>query len=65
MRKLIEDTLKLLEPEIKYTDDAINLVERTIAQESAYGKYRRQIGGGPALGISQIEPDTFNDLVKT
>lgn len=60
MRKLVEDTLKSFG---YYTPDAANLILGTIAQESAYGKYRRQIGGGPALGIAQMEPNTFNDIV--
>ena len=63
MRKLVEDTLKLLDPEIKYTQNAAELCLGTIAQESAYGKYRKQIGGGPGLGIVQMEPETFNDCV--
>jgi hypothetical protein len=64
MRKLVEDTLRLLEPEIKYTQDAANLLLGTAAQESAYGKFRKQIGGGPALGIFQMEPNTFKDIVE-
>lgn len=63
MRTLVKDTLKQLEPEIKYSLDAENLILGTIAQESAYGKYRRQLGGGPALGITEMEPATFNDIL--
>ena len=63
MRQLVEDTLKQLDPVVKYTQDAAELCLGTIAQESAYGKYRKQIGGGPGLGIVQMEPDTFNDCV--
>jgi hypothetical protein len=62
MRKLVEDTLKELEPEIKYSQNAVELILGTGAQESAYGKYVRQIGGGPALGKFQMEPETFNDI---
>lgn len=36
----------------------------TAAQESHLGKYRKQIGGGPALGIFQMEPTTFHDIVN-
>jgi hypothetical protein len=61
MRKLVEETLKAFG---YYTPDSANLVLGTIAQESAYGKYHRQIGNGPALGIAQMEPNTFNDIVK-
>ena len=63
MRKLVHDTLIALEPEIKYSLNAENLVLGTIAQESAYGKYREQLGSGIAKGICQIEPDTFNDII--
>lgn len=47
-----------------YSSDARELLMGTCAQESALGKYRRQIGGGPALGIFQMEPATFHDIVK-
>ena len=60
MRKLVENTLKEFG---YYTPDSANLVLGTIAQESAYGKYRKQLGNGPALGIAQMEPNTFNDIV--
>lgn len=63
IRKLVHETLKQLEPEIPYSMDTENLICGTIAQESAYGKYRRQIGGGPALGIPQMEPATFHSIV--
>jgi len=61
MRELVETTLKELG---KYSPDAVNLILGTIAQESHYGKYRKQLGEGPALGICQIEPDTFNDCIS-
>lgn len=34
----------------------------TCAKESAMGTYLHQIGGGPALGIFQTEPDTHRDV---
>jgi len=34
----------------------------TAAQESHLGVFRRQLNGGPALGIFQMEPATYNDL---
>jgi hypothetical protein len=40
--------------------DATNLLLGTFAQESKLGQYLTQIGGGPALGIGQIEPATNN-----
>ena len=63
IRELVHETLKQLEPEIPYSMDAENRICGTIAQESAYGNYRRQIGGGPALGIVQMEPNTFCDII--
>lgn len=63
MRTLVRGTLHALEPEIKYSIEAENLICGTGAQESAYGKYRKQING-PALGIIQMEPATFNDIVN-
>lgn len=39
------------------------LLFMTAAHESRF-EYRTQIGGGPALGFYQIEPDTYHDLVK-
>lgn len=61
MRALVEKTLADFG---YYTPDSANLILGTIAQESAYGKYRKQLGSGPALGICQMEPATFNDIVK-
>lgn len=60
MRTLVEKTLTDFG---YYTHDSANLILGTIAQESAYGKYRKQING-PALGICQMEPETFNDICK-
>lgn len=51
--------------EIKvYSEDAVNLLLGTAAQESDFGEYIRQLGGGPARGIFQIEPETFNYLLN-
>ena len=46
IRELVHETLKQLEPEIPYSMDAENLICGTIAQESAYGNYRRQRTNG-------------------
>lgn len=62
MRKLVEDTLKALDPEIPFSEDAVNHVWGTGAHESAGWKYRKQMGNGPALGYFQVEPATFNDI---
>ena len=64
MKELIEDTLNKLSPEIPFSEDAVNLVWGTGAHESAGFKYRKQLGGGPALSYFQIEPNTFNDIVS-
>ena len=45
-----------------YSKAAEDLVAGTIAQESRMGEFIKQIGGGPALGICQMEPATHNDL---
>lgn len=37
---------------------AVNLLLGTMAQESKFGRYLRQIGG-PAIGVFQMEPSTF------
>lgn len=45
-----------------YSEVASNLVLGTAIQESGAGKYIHQVGGGPALGIFQMEPRTEGDL---
>lgn len=45
-----------------FSDNAVELLIGTCAQESCLGKYRKQLGGGPALGIFQMEPATFVDI---
>lgn len=60
LRTLISTTLQ----QVGFcSKDAVELLMGTCAQESCLGKYNRQIGGGPALGIFQMEPATFNDIV--
>ena len=44
-----------------YHDTALNLLLGTAAQESAFGTYLRQLEGGPALGVFQMEPFTETD----
>jgi hypothetical protein len=61
MRVQVTNVLQQLE---LVSSNAIELILGTIAQESAYGKYRRQLGNGPALGICQMEPNTFNDIIN-
>lgn len=45
-----------------YSLAAENLVLGTAAQESKLGTYVHQLGGGPALGIYQMEPATHRDI---
>lgn len=59
MRNKITETLKEMN---HYSTEAIELLLMIAAHESKLGKYRRQIGGGPALGIYQIEPDTHDSI---
>lgn len=44
-----------------HSEAAENLVMGTAAQESLLGKFLKQVGGGPALSIFQIEPATYQD----
>ncbi|WP_063337609.1 MULTISPECIES: hypothetical protein [unclassified Marinomonas] len=44
-----------------YSVAAEQLVMGTICQESG-GVYLKQLGGGPALGICQMEPNTHKDI---
>lgn len=41
---------------------AENLLLMTIAAESGGGHYLHQVGGGPAVGIYQMEPNTHDDI---
>ena len=60
LRELIADTLNEID---LYSDDAVNLLMGTAAQESHLGKYLKQLKSGPALGIFQMEPNTYNDIL--
>jgi hypothetical protein len=57
---LIRQTLTDFDPAF-CSDAAVNLLLGTAAVESAFGTYIRQIKG-PALGVFQMEPDTFTWL---
>jgi hypothetical protein len=45
-----------------HSDHCVELLAMLAAHESLGGKHRRQIGGGPALGLFQIEPVTHNSV---
>lgn len=67
LRDLITRVLKEFEQETRgliiFKPEAVELLMMTCAHESLLGTHRRQIKG-PALGIFQMEPDTFNDILK-
>ena len=44
----------------KHSEDSVNLLLGTCAQESQFGTYIKQVKG-PALGVFQIEPFTLID----
>lgn len=44
-----------------YSESAVNLLLGTAIQESRL-TYLKQVGGGPALGLFQIEPATLEDI---
>jgi hypothetical protein len=56
----------IIKPALKelgmWSDIAENLVAGTCAVESNMGMYLKQKGGGPALGIYQMEPATHTDI---
>ena len=60
---VVQPVLRHLDPEIPYSENAVELILGTIAQESQ-GTYLRQLGGGPALGMIQMEPLTHDDHWK-
>jgi hypothetical protein len=61
LRDLIREVLHHLDPEIPYSENAVELLMLTCAQESHLGSYIKQIKG-PARGIFQMEPTTEHDL---
>jgi hypothetical protein len=60
---LLRGTIQtVLTPLGLYSPDAEELLMATCAQESLLGQYREQVGG-PAVGIFQMEPATFHDII--
>lgn len=64
LREKITAVLTWLEPEIPFSDTAVELLMLTCAQETHLGKYLKQVKG-PARGIFQIEPNTEKDMMKS
>lgn len=64
-RKLIRDVLAQFATRASvgsfYSEDAVELLMLTAAQETHLGKYLWQVKG-PALGVFQMEPNTYNDI---
>jgi hypothetical protein len=58
-RSLIERVLRRIN---MHSEAAVNLLMGTAAQESQFGTYLRQLNGGPAVGVFQMEPDTMMDI---
>ena len=54
--------IRVTEAQDLCSEVSTNLILGTCAKESAFGTYLRQKGGGPALGIFQMEPDTERDI---
>lgn len=58
LTELIQPSLRWMGPQ--YADPrAAVLLLATCAQESRCGEFIRQVGGGPARGIMQIEPGAY------
>ena len=68
LEELVVLTLRKLHAEtkgkIKFSLEAVQLIMGTIAQESAFGKYRQQLNNGPAMGIVQMEGATAKDIFE-
>ncbi len=60
---VVRPTLRELEPFIPYSEAAEEILMGTAVQESRL-TYLHQIGGGPARGVYQIEPNTHRDIYE-
>lgn len=60
-RELVTGVLKYLDPEIPFSEEAVELLMLTAATESHMGRWIKQVRG-PALGVFQMEPRTEQDL---
>lgn len=63
-KHIIRPTLEALNTTIPYSRAAENLLLGTAAQESHMGRYLKQIHG-PARGIYQMEPGTYDDIWRS
>lgn len=62
-KDLIERVLREIDP-VLCSPVAVNLLLGTAAQESKFGTYLRQLRRGPARGVFQMEPRTFEWLKR-
>jgi hypothetical protein len=62
-REVITQVLKYLDPEIPFSEDAVELLLLTAAVESDFGTYLYQVKG-PAQGVFQMEPATTKDIIE-
>jgi hypothetical protein len=62
LRELIRHVLTVYGGPEYASESAIELLMLTAAQESRCGRFLRQLNGGPARGIFQIEPWVVDDL---
>lgn len=64
-KKQLRDLIRRVLIALDLHSEAVeNLLMGTAAQESRLGEYIRQLGNGPALGIFQMEPTTFEDIAQ-
>jgi len=61
LKRLITDVLHGVG---RHSDEAVDLLMLTAAQESCLGQYLYQLNDGPARGIFQMEPETHRDLFE-
>lgn len=61
-REVIIDVLEFLDPEIPFSEEAVELLMLTAAQETHLGRYFHQVRG-PARGFFQVEPATERGLL--
>ena len=63
VQHVIVPTLRLLDTKVPFTRDAAALLAYTAVAESD-ARYVAQKPSGPALSFWQIEPNTFDDIVR-
>jgi hypothetical protein len=59
--RLVREVLTVIKAYSPRAELAILMI---MAHESGGGKFRRQVGGGPARGLIQMEPPTFDSVIE-